>query len=106
MTAVLDASAILAFLQDESGADLVESAFGEDPRCSAANWSEVAQRILAADRDWNLWRMPCCQVTVSELSRSPVKTRSGQPTAGDRAKASLWRIGSVSLWASALTLES
>lgn len=56
MIVVLDASAILAFLQDENGADLVESACGGDPRCSAANWSEVAQMILAADRDWSLAR--------------------------------------------------
>lgn len=56
MSAVLDASAILAFVQNEAGADLVEAALSDDSRCGAANWSEVAQKILAADRDWDLVR--------------------------------------------------
>lgn len=53
MTSVLDASAILAFLLGENGADAVEGALAEDPRCGAANWSEVAQRVLSAGRDWD-----------------------------------------------------
>ncbi|MXW98003.1 MAG: type II toxin-antitoxin system VapC family toxin [Acidimicrobiaceae bacterium] len=53
MTSVLDASAILAFLLGEDGADAVEGALTEDPRCGAANWSEVAQRVLGAGRDWD-----------------------------------------------------
>lgn len=56
MSVVLDASAILAFVQTESGADLVESALEESSRCGAANWSEVAQQVLAAGRDWGLVR--------------------------------------------------
>ena len=53
MTTVLDASAILAFLLGEDGADAVEGALTDDARCGAANWSEVAQRVLGADRDWD-----------------------------------------------------
>ena len=53
---VLDASAILAFLQDEQGSDAVEAALAEDPVCGAANWSEVAQKVLSAGRDWDLVR--------------------------------------------------
>ena len=53
MTSVFDASAILAFLLGEDGADTVEGALAEDPRCGAANWSEVAQRVLGAGRDWD-----------------------------------------------------
>lgn len=53
---VLDSSAILAFVQDEDGADVVELALGDDPCCGAANWSEVAQKVLAANRDWDLVR--------------------------------------------------
>ena len=52
MSAVLDASALLAFLQDEPGGDVVEGALVEGARCGAANWSEVARRVLAAGRDW------------------------------------------------------
>ena len=53
MTIVVDASALLAFLQNESGADVVEAALLDDCRCGAANWSEVAQKALAAERDWS-----------------------------------------------------
>ncbi len=56
MSAVLDASALLAFLQDEPGGDVVEDALVEGARCGAANWSEVAQRVLATGRDWELVR--------------------------------------------------
>lgn len=56
MTSVLDASAILAFLLDEDGADAVERALADDPRCGAANWSEVAQRVIGAGGDWDLVR--------------------------------------------------
>lgn len=53
---VLDASAILAFIQGERGAEVVEAALVDTPVCGAANWSEVAQKVLAAGRDWNLVR--------------------------------------------------
>lgn len=53
---VLDASALLAFLQGEAGADAVEGALERGARCGAANWSEVAQKVLAAGRDWDLAR--------------------------------------------------
>jgi ribonuclease VapC len=56
VTVVLDASAILAFVHGEAGADIVETALTADPRCGAANWSEVAQKVLAAGRDWDLVR--------------------------------------------------
>ena len=35
---------------------MVESALVDDPRCSAVNWSEVAQKVLGAGRDWDLVR--------------------------------------------------
>lgn len=53
---VFDASALLAFLLDEPGADKVEALLGPGGLCSAANWSETAQRILAHERDWDLSR--------------------------------------------------
>ena len=56
MSVVLDASAMLAFLQDGAGAGEVEAALGGGASCGAANWSEVAQWVLAADRDWPLAR--------------------------------------------------
>jgi PIN domain nuclease of toxin-antitoxin system len=56
MSAVLDASALLAFIQDEDGSDTVELALEDDSLCGAANWSEVAQKVLAAGLDWDLVR--------------------------------------------------
>lgn len=43
MTAVLDASALLAWLQEESGADQVRPLLAEGI-VTAANWSEVLQK--------------------------------------------------------------
>lgn len=56
MSSVLDASAVLAFLQAEAGADVVEQHLLADSCCGAANWSEVAQKVRAAGRDWDLSR--------------------------------------------------
>ena len=47
---VLDASALLAFLQDEPGADLVDTVLA-DSCISAVNWSEVVQKALVAGVD-------------------------------------------------------
>ncbi len=51
---VFDASALLAFLQAEEGSDLVESGLTAESVCSAANWSEVAQKVMSHKQDWGL----------------------------------------------------
>lgn len=51
---VIDASALLAFLQHEAGADVVERALERGGTCGAANWSEVAQKVRQNGRDWGL----------------------------------------------------
>jgi len=53
---VLDASALLAFLGGEPGAEVVEAALEQGARCSTGNWSEVAQKVLTAGGDWDLSR--------------------------------------------------
>lgn len=53
---VLDASAMLAYLQGEGGADLVEHALMDAAVCSASNWSETAHRVARAGGDWPLAR--------------------------------------------------
>jgi ribonuclease VapC len=53
---VFDASALLAFLSGESGADTVESVLGESSCCGAANWSETAQKVAQRGADWALAR--------------------------------------------------
>ena len=66
---VLDASALLAFVQGEPGADVVETALIAGAQCSAANWSEVAQKVLAANRDWVLVRslLVCYDIEVEPV---------------------------------------
>lgn len=47
MTVVLDASALLAYLQDEPGQEKVESVL-VDAAMSSVNWAEVVQKSVAA----------------------------------------------------------
>jgi PIN domain nuclease of toxin-antitoxin system len=53
---VFDASALLAFLQGEDGASTVQAALESGGACGAANWSEIAQKIRAHGRNWDLSR--------------------------------------------------
>lgn len=52
MTVVLDASALLSFLQGEPGNNQVEAVLPEAIICSV-NWSEVVQKSIAASVDIN-----------------------------------------------------
>lgn len=47
MTVVLDASALLAYLQDEPGSNLVDRVLSESV-ISSVNWAEVVQKSVAA----------------------------------------------------------
>lgn len=83
---LFDASALLSFLADEPGADVVEGCLVAGPgKCSAANWSEVAQKMNATEQDW----APARALLLSYgLSVEPV-------TADDaEVAARLWRRGS------------
>lgn len=82
--AVLDASALLAFLQGERGADAVEDQLVEGATCGAANWSEIAQKVLAAGRDWDLAR---ALLTSYDLVIEPVTVSDAE------AAARRWRRG-------------
>ncbi|MBW0089358.1 type II toxin-antitoxin system VapC family toxin [Pseudonocardia sp. KRD-184] len=53
---LFDASALLCFLQGEAGADVVERELLVGGTCSAANWSETAQKVLSRGADWDLAR--------------------------------------------------
>lgn len=46
-SSVLDASAVLAYLFDEPGAERFVRSLGEKPVMSAVNWSEVSQKCAA-----------------------------------------------------------
>ena len=50
MTTVLDASALLAYLQDEPGNEIVEKVLSESV-ISSVNWSEFVQKSMAAGVD-------------------------------------------------------
>jgi ribonuclease VapC len=47
MTVVLDASALLALLHNETGADIVEEALLSKAVISTVNWTEVIQKAIA-----------------------------------------------------------
>jgi len=51
MTTVLDASALLAFIQHEPGSNVAEAALHLEPICGAANWSKNSAEMHAAERD-------------------------------------------------------
>ena len=53
---LFDASALLSFLQGEAGADVVERELLVGGACSAANWSETAQKVRSRAADWDLAR--------------------------------------------------
>lgn len=85
MSAVLDASALLAFLQGEEGADAVEERLADSAVCGAANWSEVAQKVRAAGRDWGLagallasYELEVEPVTLDDAERAARRWRPGE----------------------------
>ena len=80
---VLDASAVLAFLQREPGADLVEEHLSSGI-CGAANWSEVAQTVRQGGGNWPVAR----EILLSYGVRiEPVTAEDGETAAR------LWRRG-------------
>jgi PIN domain nuclease of toxin-antitoxin system len=50
-SSVLDASAVLAYLRDEEGAQRVADALGEGAVMSAANWAEVLSKVADLGED-------------------------------------------------------
>ena len=50
-TCVLDASALIALLYEEPGADRVQSAISAGALLSAVNWAEVLAKLVVAGRD-------------------------------------------------------
>lgn len=85
MTSVLDASALLAYLSGESGADRVESTLIAGAQCSSVNWSEVAQKVRAGGGDW--------QVASALLLSYGLRVEAATADDAERA-ALLWRRGS------------
>ncbi len=103
---VFDASALLTFLQGEGGAAPVEKALQDGGACSAANWSEVAQKIRARRRNWDLSRslldsygMRVEPVTIADAESAAGRWVQGQELSladrlclalGERLNADVW----------------
>ncbi len=77
---VLDASAVLAFLQAEEGSDAVERGLVEGACCGTANWSEVAQKVRSHRRDWALAR---ALLESYEVVLEPVTVEDAEWAAGE-----------------------
>lgn len=82
---LFDASALLCFLKGEKGADVVERELIAGGVCSAANWSEIAQKLIAHDQAWDLARG---LLLGYDLSVEPVRAADAE------CAARLWRAGS------------
>jgi len=82
---LFDSSALLSFLQDEDGADLVERELVTGGACSAANWSETAQKLISHGHDWELARG---LLLSYRLAVEPVGAADAE------LAAQLWRAGS------------
>lgn len=82
---VFDASALLAFLQGEDGSDDVEAVLAEGGACGAANWAEVAQRVRAHDRNWDLSRalLLSYRFEVEPVSRDDAEWAAGRWVRGE-----------------------
>jgi PIN domain nuclease of toxin-antitoxin system len=103
---VLDSSALLAFLQDEPGAEAVEGALAERTAMSAANWAEVLTKMADAGvRPQEVTRhleaqgilgdglaiVPLGQAAAGEIAALRTRTRRAGLSLGDRACLALAR---------------
>ncbi len=82
---VLDSSALLAYLQGESGADRVREHLDGGGVVSTANWSEVAQKMRRVD-SWAISRslllsfpLQISSVTVDEAEAAAAMWEEGSP---------------------------
>ena len=109
-TTVLDASALLAYLRDEPGAEVVADAIAEGAAISTVNLAEVLSRV--ADRDGDPSRLvgemtdrgllggavsvePFTDEDAVEVARLRPETRAEGLSLGDRACLALARRLSV-----------
>lgn len=103
---LFDASALLCFLQGEAGADVVERELIVGGACSAANWSEVAQKLLSRGQDWPLSRglllsysLRVESVTAVDAERAAALWRDGDGLSlGDRLCLATGRRLDATIW--------
>lgn len=85
MSYVLDASALLARLNHETGADRVEQALLDGACCGTANWSETVQKILSQRQSpivarglLDSYGLRFEPVTVEDAQRAAERWRPGE----------------------------
>lgn len=98
MTVVLDASALLAYLQDELGGEAIEGVLAEAVM-SSVNWAEVVQKSVAAGVNVDGMREDLEALGLEIVSFTPedgemagrlwLQTRQAGLSLGDRACLSL-----------------
>ena len=81
---VVDSSAVLAYLQGEPGADLVRARLAEGAVITAANWSEVAQKVRRVDS----WEVARALLLSYPLQVAPIDIDDAE------AAAAMWMPGS------------
>lgn len=81
---VVDSSAVLAYLQGEPGADLVNERLSDGAVISAVNWSEVAQKVRRVDT----WEIARALLLSYPLQVHPVEIDDAE------AAAAMWVPGS------------
>ena len=75
---VFDSSAVIAFLLNEPGQDVVEGRLQAGGTCGTVNWSEVAQKIRFHGRDWSAART---LLLAYELRLEPVTLADAEAAA-------------------------
>lgn len=105
---VLDASAILAYLYNEKGADVVEEALNQDACISIVNWAEVLSKLNDKNEDVSVFSakfkreissefkiLPMTQADAIKTAQLRLKTKKIGLSLGDRACLALGlRLGS------------
>jgi len=75
---VFDSSALIAYLRREPGSEVVREQLLIGGACSAANWSEVAQKVRFSGADWAISR---ALLLSYELSVEPVTQADAEEAA-------------------------
>jgi ribonuclease VapC len=103
---LFDASALLAFLQGEPGAETVEAALASGGVCGTASWAEVAQKVQAHGRDWDMARalllsydLALEPVSILDAERAAALwSEGGDLSLGDRLCLALGRRLDATVW--------
>ncbi len=75
---VFDSSALIAYLRQEAGSEMMRDHLMAGGACSAANWSEVAQKVRSSGADWAISR---ALLLTYELSVEPVTQSDAEEAA-------------------------